>query len=280
MSTSTALSYEIQVDGHLDDHWSSWLGDLALTREADGTTTLHGALADQAQLHGLLAGLRDIGTTLLSLRTLDSLELSQPVAVRPALPRPVSTSRLILRPAVAADADATWRYRRLETVGEWLTEVPQDLESYRATFAEPARLATTVVVELNEDHGGGLVGDFMLRVEDAWAQTEVASRAKGQQAELGWVLDPAYAGRGYASEAVRALVAICFEDLGVRRVVANCFLGNEASWRLMERLGMRREIHAVRESLHRSGRWLDVVGYALLADDVKPHRREPAEHVA
>jgi RimJ/RimL family protein N-acetyltransferase len=35
----------------------------------------------------------------------------------------------------------------------------------------------------------------------------------------------------------------------------------------MERVGMRREIHAVRESLHRSGRWLDTVGYALLADE-------------
>jgi RimJ/RimL family protein N-acetyltransferase len=35
----------------------------------------------------------------------------------------------------------------------------------------------------------------------------------------------------------------------------------------MERVGLRRETHAVRESLHRSGRWLDVVGYALLADE-------------
>jgi hypothetical protein len=35
--------------------------------------------------------------------------------------------------------------------------------------------------------------------------------------------------------------------------------------RLMERLGMRRELHAVRESLHRSGEWLDVYGYAMLA---------------
>jgi RimJ/RimL family protein N-acetyltransferase len=50
-------------------------------------------------------------------------------------------------------------------------------------------------------------------------------------------------------------------------VVTNCFLGNEASWRLMEGLGMRREVHAVAESLHRSGQWLDVVGYALLADE-------------
>ncbi len=56
-------------------------------------------------------------------------------------------------------------------------------------------------------------------------------------------------------------------ELGLRRVTAGCFAANEASWRLMERVGMRREIHTVRESLHRSGEWLDGMGYALLADE-------------
>ncbi len=48
---------------------------------------------------------------------------------------------------------------------------------------------------------------------------------------------------------------------------ANCFAATDASWRLMERVGMRREAYMVRESLHRSGEWLDGVGYALLADE-------------
>lgn len=65
MSTPTA--YEIRVEGHLDDHWSDRLGGLAIVRGADGTTTLTGRLADQAQLYGVLSGLRDIGATLLSL---------------------------------------------------------------------------------------------------------------------------------------------------------------------------------------------------------------------
>jgi hypothetical protein len=59
-------AYVIRVEGHLDDHWSGRLGGLALMRNVDGTTTLSGPLADQAQLHGVLAGLRDIGATLLS----------------------------------------------------------------------------------------------------------------------------------------------------------------------------------------------------------------------
>ena len=94
------------------------------------------------------------------------------------------------------------------------------------------------------------------------------------RAEIGWCLDPAYQGRGYAREAVEALIEVCFEALGLRRVVANCFADNTASWRLMERLGMRREVYNVRDSLHRTGAWLDGVGYALLAEEWRD--RNPA----
>ncbi|MDR7252295.1 hypothetical protein J2X46_001271 [Nocardioides sp. BE266] len=62
-------AYEIRVAGHLDDHWCDRLGGLVLTRNADGTTTLTGRLADQSELHGVLSGLRDIGATLLSLES-------------------------------------------------------------------------------------------------------------------------------------------------------------------------------------------------------------------
>jgi hypothetical protein len=64
----SASTYELRVDGHLDDHWSAWVGGLAISRREDGTSTLTGPVADQAQLHGILAALRDVGVTLLSLR--------------------------------------------------------------------------------------------------------------------------------------------------------------------------------------------------------------------
>jgi RimJ/RimL family protein N-acetyltransferase len=262
MST-TPTTYAIRVDGHLDDHWSAWLGGLDMTRDDDGATTVTVAVADQAQLHGVLAGLRDIGAVISELRARNA-----PVPiVRSVLERPLRTERLTLRPATAADADATWEYRRLESVNEWLTGGPADLDAYRELFSEPARLAATVIVALGRDAAAPIIGDFMLRREDAWAQIEVAERARGTQAELGWVLDPGCTGHGYATEAVRELLRHCFQDLGVCRVIANCFLDNDTSWRLMERVGMRRELHAVRESLHRSGRWLDTVGYAMLEEE-------------
>jgi hypothetical protein len=70
MSSTINQRYEFRVTGHLDDHWPDWLGDLALTRHADGTSTLIGTVADQAQLHGVLAAIRDIGATLLSVQAL------------------------------------------------------------------------------------------------------------------------------------------------------------------------------------------------------------------
>ena len=260
--------YEVRVAGHLDDHWAAWLDDLTLVRRDDGTTVLTGPVADQSQLHGLLARIRDLGVPLLSLAQLHGAAAAMPPPdrARPALTYRLRTDRLVLRAANEDDADATWAYRRLPSVGEWLTEIPSGLMAYRTAFADPRRLAATVMVE----HDGKVVGDLMLRVEDAWAQAEVATVAKGAQAELGWVLDPACTGHGYATEAVRALLTYCFTELGVHRAVASCFLDNDASWRLMERVGMRREGHAVSESLHRSGHWLDTVTYAVLDTEWPP----------
>lgn len=63
--------YRLRVNGHLDQHWSTWFGDLTLTHEEDGTTCLTGAVADQAQLHGLLTKIRDLGVTLISVEVVD-----------------------------------------------------------------------------------------------------------------------------------------------------------------------------------------------------------------
>lgn len=176
---------------------------------------------------------------------------------------PVRTERLVLRPATPADAEPTWHYRQLEPVNRWLTRAPQTLPDYRAYFENPESLVKTLVVE----RAGVVIGDLMVAVGDGWAQTERAEEARGTQAELGWVLDPDHEGHGYAAEAVRELLRLCFTELGLRRVEAGCFAANEPSWRLMERVGMRRESHTRRDALHRSGEWMDGMAYGLLADE-------------
>lgn len=107
----------------------------------------------------------------------------------------------------------------------------------------------------------------MVYIKDAWGQREVAEQAKAVEAELGWSFDPEFAGRGYATEAVKAAMKLCFEDLGLRRIVAGCFAANEPSARLMERVGMRRESVEKANSLHRSGQWMDSYSYAMLKEE-------------
>jgi hypothetical protein len=64
--------YELRIGRHLDDRWADWFGDLAMTREPDGTTTLRGRVADQAALHGILGKIRDLGMVLLAVRAIDA----------------------------------------------------------------------------------------------------------------------------------------------------------------------------------------------------------------
>jgi RimJ/RimL family protein N-acetyltransferase len=264
--------YEVKVAGHLDDHWSDWLGGFTITRHPEGTSTLTGTATDQAQLHGVLAGLRDVGVELVALHTVEPVEPAEPAP--PSLGRPLRTRRLTLRAAIPEDAEATWAYRQLADVNEWLSGTPDTYDGYLTQFADSDRLAATVIVER---HDGTVIGDFMLRRQDAWAQTDVATKAADQEVELGWVLDPAHTGLGYATEAVAGLLRHSFEELRVHRVIASCFAANVASWRLMERLGMRREAHTRRDALHRSGQWLDSFSYALLADEWPP-ASQPARH--
>ena len=58
--------YEIRLRGHLDSRWAAWFDGLSLTNESDGTTVIHGPVADQAALHGLLQKVRDLGLPLVS----------------------------------------------------------------------------------------------------------------------------------------------------------------------------------------------------------------------
>ena len=65
------VGYTLRVSGHLDPHWADSFG-LVLAHDPDGTTTLTGAVADQAELHGTLARIRDLGLTLISVAATDA----------------------------------------------------------------------------------------------------------------------------------------------------------------------------------------------------------------
>jgi len=61
------IKYEIKIKGHLEEHWSDWLGGLAIGQDREGNSLLSGVVPDQAALHGILAQIRDMGLTLISI---------------------------------------------------------------------------------------------------------------------------------------------------------------------------------------------------------------------
>jgi len=60
------VTYQIKVQGHLDEYWSEWFDDLTVTYDEQDDTILTGQVADQAALHGLLKKVRDLGLPLIS----------------------------------------------------------------------------------------------------------------------------------------------------------------------------------------------------------------------
>lgn len=174
---------------------------------------------------------------------------------------PVHTHRLTLRRGLFEDAEAVWPWFRLPEVQEWTTTLNTALEDHQEWWD---RTLGSCVVGLLD---GRIVASGKLERQDAWSQADMKDQAAGQQAEIGWVLDPSIHGRGFGTEFAAGLLDLAIDGLGVRRVEASCFAENLASRRVMEKIGLRLEGIFREESLHRSGRWLDGMSYALLASE-------------
>ena len=59
---------EILIKGHIDVHWSDWLGGLQITHVEQDQTLLTGSIADQATLYGIFTKLRDLDLKLISVQ--------------------------------------------------------------------------------------------------------------------------------------------------------------------------------------------------------------------
>ena len=173
---------------------------------------------------------------------------------------PRRTERLTVCRLTPEDADTLGALKSNQELNRW---TPRLYASRQALRADWDALATT---HLMAHCYGRLAAYLMVKLQDAWSQADVTEQARGQQVELGWVVAPWAQGRGVATELVREGLAIAF-DMGVHRVEAGCFAENTGSWKVMEKVGMRREIHTVRDCMHRDGQWHDGYGYAMLAEE-------------
>lgn len=87
-----------------------------------------------------------------------------------------------------------------------------------------------------------------------------------QTADFGYTLNRRHWKNGYATEGARALLNVAFVSLGLHRVWATCDARNRASYRVLEKLGMRREA-AFQKDVLQKGEWRDSYLYAILAEE-------------
>ncbi len=91
------------------------------------------------------------------------------------------------------------------------------------------------------------------------------------RAELGYWVGVPFWGRGIASEAAEAVMRYGFETLGLHRIYANCYVGNDASTRILVKLGMKYE-GRLRHHFKKWNEYRDSDNYGLLADEWKAAR--------
>ena len=168
-----------------------------------------------------------------------------------------------LRRFVPADLAALHAIESREDVTRWLYWEPRDEDEVRSVMAEhierPPEEGFTLAVERLAD--GALLGRVSLMID-----------AANRQGEVGFIFHPDHQGQGYATEAGRAVVRVAFERYDLHRVFGRIEPRNEASARVLERLGMRREAHLV-ENEWVKGEWQSEAVYALLAREWESSRR-------
>ncbi len=146
---------------------------------------------------------------------------------------PIVTERLTLRRSIPEDAGEIARYRSDPMVRRYQGWGQTDAATVRRQIEEmadrlPGEPGGWVQFTALERDGGGLVGDVGISRDDA--EPDVI--------EVGYTIDPDFQGRGYATEAVRALVSYAFDTLGANLVRAYASAENVPSHRVVEKSGL------------------------------------------
>ncbi len=147
----------------------------------------------------------------------------------------IETDRLCLRPMSVTDASDMYAYARRRDVTEYLLWSPHPSEQYTRDYLRyiEKRYAMGEFYDwaVVEKSSGKMIGTCGFTRFDF----------PHNSAEIGYVLNPAYHGKGYGTEAAGRVLRFGFENLSLHRIEAKFMQGNQSSLRVMEKLGMRLE---------------------------------------
>lgn len=181
--------------------------------------------------------------------------------MEPVSPVVFETERLYAREFVRADAAAVSEYAgSIENSGfmPWSPESPEEAEGFicsrlAAQIESPRRVYDFALCIRETDEFIGSIGLYLDK--------------ELKQADMGYILNMKHWGKGYAAEAAKALMAFGFFGLDLHRITARCDDKNAASYRVMEKCGMRREAHFIKDeyvSCFGKKSWRSHYHYAIL----------------
>jgi len=145
----------------------------------------------------------------------------------------LDTKRLIIRPIEPADKEAVFSYRSQREVNKYQGFIPETLSDVERFIANTAKEINTpgtwfqLVLILKET--GALIGDIGLHFSEADSQPDTV--------EIGYTLDSACHGNGYATEALTAIIEYLKTALGKKTFTASVDPENAPSIRVLERAG-------------------------------------------
>ena len=160
----------------------------------------------------------------------------------------METERLIFRAIKRADCMDMFEYSSDPRTSQYLLWDPHESIEYTKSFIDII-LAKYKVGEYND---WALVLKESKKMIGTCGFTRIDER--NGVAEIGYVLNPKYWGKGLATEAAHKAIEFAFEELGVNRVEGKFIFGNEASQRVMNKIGMKFEGYQ-RESMFVKGKF-------------------------
>lgn len=184
------------------------------------------------------------------------------------------TNRLHIRPVKLEDKKPMFKYRSDPETNKYLSLIPESEEDI-AEFIQktscnidiPGTWFQFVLIEQNSNL---LIGDIGIHFLD--------TDSENSQVEIGYTLDKQFHGKGYATEALTAVIDFLITGLHKKRITASIDPTNVDSIRLIERLGFRKEAH-LEKSLFFQGKWVDDVIYALSANEWKEKHKPGKQHI-
>lgn len=143
------------------------------------------------------------------------------------------TDRLIIRNYQTGDVNDYFEYMSLESTALHEDFEPYSFDECKKAVSERLKDDTFCVVVLKE--ANRVIGDLCFRKGDY------------ETYEIAYDFNEKYGGKGYATEACKILIKHIFTVLNGRRLYVGCNEDNIKSWRLLERLGLRREAHCIED---------------------------------